>query len=488
MKVFPWLAVLTILLTLTSCVPLPDVRGVTLEPTAPMRVAASTVPIDSVFVPGIDVPSSPDAFDGSMTLRFALDEPIDTIILAMPGLSGGAMGFAPLARRIVATTPGTAVWAIDRRANALEDREAVTVAMRTGNVVPVIETYLDTPSAPPTLREPTRESARYLLDWNLDVHLHDLDAIVQQARLEADRVILLGHSLGASLAAVYAAWNGPNGTGQTHLDGLVLIDGSPGRTGAFGLDDGIRLVGVPIGLPSRSALEAGRADPWFPSGDAGRVFARRQAAAVLATLDPDGPAPDVAGDVPLTNLAYAGLLHDEGYGFSTALGVSMGRVVDAELDGNLSAFLFAGRWGLRSASVVGVANGAERVSWERGDPGYERTDPHEYLADWTHPTSDVAEWYMPVTLLLDLVALPPDLVNVAGFIPNHQVTLPTLAIGSDRGLLPDVAAFDGYAEQRRGSAFSITIVDGLAHVDLLTADANPVVGLVARWASLLPPR
>jgi hypothetical protein len=287
---------------------------------------------------------------------------------------------------------------------------------------------------------------------------------------------------------VYAAWEGPHGVGQVHLDGLVLIDGAPGRTGALGFEDGIRLAGIPIVLPTRDAVEAGRAEPWFPAGDASNVFARRQGAAVLAVLDPDGRAPPAAGDVPLTNLAFAGLLHDEGYALATALGISIGRVVDADLNGNIAAVLFGGRWGLRSASVVGVADGADVVSWERGDPAYERSDPSEYFAAWTHPDADVAEWYMPVPLLLDLIALPPDLLDVPGFIATHDVTLPTLAIGSNRGLLRTVNAFDGYAEQRRGSAFSVTIVDGLGHLDLLMADENPVVGLVARWVSLLPRR
>ncbi len=476
---------------LSGCLPLPDHRGEPLTLQSRPRVAPVTVSPRVVHVPGADVPSTPDRFDGSLTLRWALDEPIDTIVIAIPGLAGGAMNMAPLARRLVAEQPGLAVWAWDRRGNQLEDRRPVQAALAGNDLEPLIDGYLAGDGASPSFEAPTREAWSFVADWGLDVHLMDLDAIVREARGEADRVVLLGHSLGASLASLYLAWRGPHGVGQDIVDGLVLVDGALGRTGALGFTDGVRIAGIPIGLPTRDALERGDADPWFPAGT-GESFARRQAAASLATLDPEGMAPTAATRYPMTHLAFAGLLSDEGYDATQAFGVSLGTVVDADLDGNLLTAILAGRWGLRSGSVVGVAPDAAYIDWTRGDRAYERTDPGEYFRAASHPEADVAEWYTPAAMLLDLFALSPDLRSVPpalegrlAFVPGSSVTTPTLAIGSDRGILKDPGAFGAYAEQRRGSSFTIEIVEGLTHVDLLTAEENPAVPLVARWVSLL---
>jgi hypothetical protein len=100
--------------------------------------------------------------------------------------------------------------------------------------------------------------------------------------------------------------------------------------------------------------------------------------------------------------------------------------------------------------------------------------------------ADVAEWFVPVELLRDLAALPADLSGEEAFMPMRDVPLPTLAIGSDRGLLRSHGAFETYSDQRLGSFLSVTILRGLTHMDLLTAREAPVVPLVARWASRLP--
>lgn len=477
------LLVTAFLTLLAGCVPLPNVRPTTgpLEPS--YRVAPAEVPSRFVWVEGFDEPSTPDRFDRQGTLRWALDEPADTVVVALAGLQGGAAQFGPLARRLVASVPGLQVWAVDRRANALEDRAVVSAAVREGDVEAVIDRYLGTPDAAPTFRRPDPEAYDFVKEWNLEVHLRDLDAVVREATATASRVVLLGHSLGASQAAVYLAWRGE--TGARGLDGLVLIDGAPGRTGALGREEGLRVLGVPVVLPTRRALTSGQATPWFTTGPGGEWFARRQGVALLGHLAPDATADTRVSDLPMSYRALAGIVHDDQYGALTSFSASLGEVTGAELDGNLTAALIGGRWALRAASVVGVSEGAERVEWTAGDPRYERSDIDEYLRDWAHPKVDMNEWYMPVAMLLDLAALEPDLTGLAGFDPMRSVTVPTLAIGSDRGLLRDVDAFAGYLDQRLGTPVSVTIVSGLTHADLLASDVNPVVPLLGRWLSLL---
>lgn len=474
------------MLAATGCLPLPDVR----PPTPPLvesyRVDPATVAARRAEVPGTDVPGTPDRYDVQTTLRWALDEPAETIVVAMPGLFGGATNFAPLARRLVAAAPGTQVWAIDRRANALEDREAALDAVARGDPELVVDAYIGREGEAPTFRVPDPDAFRFVADWGLDVHLGDLDAVVSEARATAPRVVLMGHSMGASLAALYAAWRTPDGPGYEKLDGLVLVDGAPGRTGAYGFARGFRLLGLPIVLPTVEALDAGETAPWVTLGRGGAVFAERLGTALLASLAPEDDAPTGALRFPASNLAYAGIVHDDQYGAFRVFSASLGVVTGAELNGNLPGYLLGGSWAARSGSVVGVARGADRVEWDAGDPRLERTSMGEYLAGWTDRRADGSEWYMPLRLLQDLTVLPPDLVDVPGFVPMSEVPTPALAVGSDRGLLRDADAFAGYAEQRLGAPVTITILAGLTHQDVLTARDNPLVPLLARWASLLP--
>lgn len=470
---------------LAGCFPLPDVRPTTAPLELPYRFAPSEVEDRWVWVDGYDEPSTPDHYDRQGTLRWGVDEPIDTVIVAVGGLHGGAGQFAPLARRLVASVPGVEVWAIDRRSNALEDRSVVATALRDGDASLVIDHYLGTEGRAPGFRRPDPERFSFVREWGLNVHLHDLDAVVREAARTAPRVVLLGYSLGASQAAVYTAWEA--GSAVQAIDGLVLLDGAPGRTGALGLEEGFRLLGIPVVLPTRQALESGRALPWRSGGAGGTWFARRQGTALLAALDPEATVPPELSAIPMSRLAFAGILFDDQYGALTPLSASLGSVKGADLDGNVTAAIVGGRWGVRAGSVVGVADDADRIEWVRDDPRFERSEIREYLAGWTHPHADVDEWYVPFALLLDLTRLSPDLAGQAGFAPTRSVTVPTLAIGSDRGLLREVEAFRGYAEQRLGSQISVAILQGLTHVDMLSADENPVVPLLGRWVALLPP-
>lgn len=469
---------------LSSCVPLPDVRPRTAPLALPPRVNPDAVPERWVWVGGFDEPATPDRYDRQGTLRWALDEPPETIVVALPGLFGGAAQMAPLARRLVAAVPGLQVWAVDRRANALEDRSDVGRLIATGDPDEIVRRYLGEDGEPPAFVAPDRERFSFVRNWDLEVHLRDLDAVVREAAETAPRVVLMGHSLGASQAALYAAWRG--GSGPRALDGLVLIDGAPGRTGALGFQEGLQLFGLPVVLPTSDALALGRADPWLTLGRGGAVFARRLGTAMLARVAPEASASNELAPFPISHLALAGLEHDDQYGALHPFFASIGETVGADLDGNLTAVLVGGRWSLRAASVVGVADGADRVDWGPGDPRFERTDAEEYYRGWTHRYTDAAEWYMPVSLLADLAEVPPDLADLPGFAPMRSVTVPTLLIGSDRGLLRSVDAFGGYAEQRLGSPVSVVVLSGLTHLDLLTADDNPVVPLIGRWAALLP--
>ena len=73
--------------------------------------------------------------------------------------------------------------------------------------------------------------------WGLKLALADLRRVILKARAGGRRkVILGGHSLGASTAVAYAAWDFGGRPGFRDVDGLVLIDG-----GLLGTFSGARL-------------------------------------------------------------------------------------------------------------------------------------------------------------------------------------------------------------------------------------------------------
>ena len=71
--------------------------------------------------------------------------------------------------------------------------------------------------------------------WGLSLALQDVRRVVLSARRQGKRVILGGHSLGASMTVAYASWDFGGRPGYKDLDGLVLIDG--GLMGSFSTPD-----------------------------------------------------------------------------------------------------------------------------------------------------------------------------------------------------------------------------------------------------------
>ncbi|WP_214318350.1 alpha/beta hydrolase [Nonomuraea sediminis] len=143
------------------------------------------------------------------------------VVVLVSGWYGAANGFRELARDLAARTPGTQVWAVDRR----EQRLADFTGFRTKDPATY---YLDgryqspkNPEKGPGLRET----------------LDDLRTVVLKASDHGRRqVVLGGHSWGATTALAYAAWDFHGRPGYRDLDGLVLIDG--GVHGAFAGEGG----------------------------------------------------------------------------------------------------------------------------------------------------------------------------------------------------------------------------------------------------------
>ena len=118
--------------------------------------------------------------------------------------------------------PRTQVWIVDRREQAFED----TSVFASGDPQRAQDYYLGF-----QYRRVAGEDAKFVADWGLKLQLADLRSVIRRARAGGRRVILGGHSAGASTAVAYAAWDFGGRPGYRDLDGLVLIDG--GLLGSF---------------------------------------------------------------------------------------------------------------------------------------------------------------------------------------------------------------------------------------------------------------
>ena len=468
-----------LLLGLVGCLPIPNLHADLNLPTAPYRLAPGRVQTEYVSLPGERTPGTPTKYDSTFYLRYYTPgAKAYTILVLMPGIFGGATSFDPLARQLVASRAGLEVWAVDRRANALEDHSALVKSLRTHNPDTAYRYYGPDAGTPAGFNAVPVKNLGFMRRWGLVTHLRDLHAVVLRANERADTVILGGHSLGASLVSFYAAYRFADGLGDTQLDGLLLLDGTLGRTGAFSLTSGLSLGNVEL-IPSAAGFDAGRGSPFLTFGLGPGFYAEQESRALLARFRPAALAPDTA--FPETNLAYVGVRADEDYAVSATFGVSVGEAVGARYGGNIVAFLVDGPGSSSSRTVAGVAPGSDRVSWSPGDPAHEYTDMSAYLRARVELQSDFNEWYFPLRLLVDMSELPLDLGGQKNFVPHSEVTVPTLAVGAGRGLVTSLDGFSAYSNLRASALFSSYVIPGFTHIDMVTARDNPVVPLFKRW-------
>jgi pimeloyl-ACP methyl ester carboxylesterase len=148
------------------------------------------------------------------------------VLVLVPGTNGGAGSIVPVARDIVRRVRGMQVWIVDRREQAFEDPSV----FRSGDPQRAQDYYLGF-----QYRRVLGTDAKFVAEWGLKLQLADLRAVIRRARAGGRRVILGGHSAGASTAVAYAAWDFGGRPGYRDIDGLVLIDG--GLLGSFASAD-----------------------------------------------------------------------------------------------------------------------------------------------------------------------------------------------------------------------------------------------------------
>ncbi|MBN8867013.1 MAG: hypothetical protein J0H98_05630 [Solirubrobacterales bacterium] len=173
----------------------------------------------------------PARYDRAFVTAYGRRSAPDVLIL-MPGTFGGAGDFTLAARYLAGRNPNLQVWALDRREQALEDTSVFERGLKgEASLDDVFDYYLVDSLSGAGFKFLDTTTMGYARNWGMKTVLNDTRAVVSKARRAGRRVVLGGHSVGASLAISYAAWDFHGRPGYKDLDGLVLIDG--GLLGSF---------------------------------------------------------------------------------------------------------------------------------------------------------------------------------------------------------------------------------------------------------------
>ncbi len=149
------------------------------------------------------------------------------VLVLIPGTSGGAGNFSIIGPELARKVPSLQVWAIDRREQALEDLTMMKqAAAGKATAQQLLDYYL--PGAKQEFKAHDAKDFQFMEHWGMQMQLDDARVVIKQAAKGGRTVILGGHSLGASMAAAYAAWDFNGKPGYKDIAGIVAIDGGLG--------------------------------------------------------------------------------------------------------------------------------------------------------------------------------------------------------------------------------------------------------------------
>ncbi|MFX0580925.1 hypothetical protein [Nocardia nepalensis] len=158
----------------------------------------------------------------------------DAIIVLLPGAIAGARSLQPLARNTIRTLHAAGVraecWAIDRRANGVEDHSPIEVALAESDHRLPFDYYYRGIEVGGRVFGGFRKDRElgFLAEFGMARTLEDLHAVlvreIRDPDMRAERVFLGGHSLGGIQAGAYAAWDFDGTPGYEQIAGLIALD------------------------------------------------------------------------------------------------------------------------------------------------------------------------------------------------------------------------------------------------------------------------
>jgi len=435
-----WLLFAATLLLFAAVVAWPGAAGAAAKLPDSRRVA-----IEGVKGPG------PASYDRVWVRKYGAPDPSCVLVL-VPGSPAGQGGFGWVAADIAKRVDGLAVWAMDRRSNALED----TAPFRSGDAGDALPYYFGGAPFDGRRFDPVdAEQAPWARRWGAAMTLGDLRRVIKAASDGGRRCVILGgHSFGALEVPAYAAWDFNGRPGFRDLDGLVLIDG--GLFNAFG--SLLSANGFPpfanVG-EAKARIAALQTETPFNSDEGGgipewQVGVVPEMVCDYALEQPDAPSALQAGGFgaliltdpppfPITNEAFAGLFDKQALGDQ---GARLGHLATA-----------GSPRGWNDGSYASVAR---------------------YCSTFTQEPGNGLEWYFPVRLEIDLAQgmeqmVPNATTRYLGLRPKHlsEIDTPLYVLEtklSDGGVLRAAHKF-----VRRSSIRKATLVAAprMSHYDPL---------------------
>lgn len=485
-------------------------------------------------LPGVSAEPNPSAAANGATpaennvvrvVRYRVDadppRPARAIAVLMPGFLGGAGSYEPMARAIVRRSAGDdafEAWAIDRRSNLLEDHHGLDVAEVRNDPELAVGYYFEGAEVEgkkfPGFIPP--ENVSFISEWGLPTAVGDLHKVIELvgAADRKSRIVLVGHSLGATIAEAYAAWDFGGSPGYSELAGLVLVDGVAGEEGdaAPSITEAEYMNGSGSGFTAVPGLDAIRStSPYivlpllgldvYPV--AAVVSMRAQWKPAEVTKDPYRDKAfqtllSLGGIPDMTNRAAMGFaFDDESNGVSFAAvsaGTSKGGAVEK----------YKSLLGPELVHPVDTGVTYDWVEFDATDPR-EATSLDDLARSWHDgPGLDFAEWYFPARLSLDAVAAstlvlkqgdwPLDKFGVRAM---HGAAMDLPIFGAVAGLVGATSALDklralvdpvpiGPGRPLEGAlrtdadAFKVLDIIELTHIDPLSG-SDTGSGIVPMW-------
>ena len=415
-------------------------------------LAAPAAAQTTVAVKGVPA-AGPKKYDKTFVTKIG-PRRAKTVLVLMPGFSGGAGNFTLVGRDLVKRVKGLQVWAVDRRSQALEDTSMFERGLKGRATLQQVRDYylgwITNRSIQPHFTPPSNESVRFAAEWGLPTAIGDLRRVVRAANRGGRRVILGGHSLGASMAAIYATWDFGGRPGARDVDGLVLIDG--GALGTFDDTDSVEDVRERAGeireKPFADAVGLGL--PWAQGifAGIGGLYAHRAPAERSPFVDDPLLPKTFKPDFQVTNRALLG------YAF------------DASTSPKSLGFIH-----LRAG---GLAPSGDPRDWRDGE-----VSPIARVARfWAAQPVNGVEWYFPLRLSLDVDGANELQRNAVtrelGLRPWHlrKVDVPLYAFQTDLTdgrVLRGARRYISRSKVPRGASKLVDRGSTTSHLDPLTA-------------------
>lgn len=490
------------------------------------------------LVPGVKPPKNPVATANAETppeldyvrvVRYRVDasppRPARAVAVMMPGFLSGAGPFDPLARAIVRRSTSDdsfEAWAIDRRGNLPEDHHGLDVAEVKRDPDLALGYYFEDAELEGKKFGAFKSPAdmAFESEWGLATIVGDLRNVIGLvgAADRKSRVVLVGHSLGASIAEEYAAWDFNGAPGYDELAGMVLIDGLTRSEGdaALPVTPDEYTKGSGTGLLAQPGLDAIRASQPFialPLLGLG-VYPMASVVAMRSRWTPGEIVSDPYRDkafltllaltsVPkMTNRAAMGLAFDNESCGVTFVSVSCGTVTGGPTEKYQSLL------GSELSHPSDPDATYDWVEFDKTSPA-ENTSIDDIARAWYEgPGLDLAEWYFPARLALDVGAAGNLVLKAGDFLHDqhgllavHGAKMDLPIMGAVAGLVGDVAALDKLralvgpvpigpgrplagAARTDPDAFRVVDLTKLTHVDPIAGTDVPS-GTIPTWHDTL---